>query len=201
MHAAFLEQMARHDLDDMPFEDRLALLIDREITLARLRGPHRLQDALAGNPSVKQREPAVLPPGSEELEHRHVRTSLEDVDLGFAGRQDSRRPVHRAIAALSPGDPLKTRVVERGCWELVDGAGTVVGRLARSFTPPVGTRCRAAEVFAIVRWSREASEPQYRDSIKSETWEVIVPDLVFEPDGLQSHDGTTPGPGDAHNFA
>ena len=32
MLAAFLEQMARHDLRDMPFEDRLALLIDREIS-------------------------------------------------------------------------------------------------------------------------------------------------------------------------
>ena len=32
MLAAFLEQMARHDLGDMPFEDRLALLIDREIS-------------------------------------------------------------------------------------------------------------------------------------------------------------------------
>ena len=27
MHAAFLEQMERRDLDDMPFEDRLALLL------------------------------------------------------------------------------------------------------------------------------------------------------------------------------
>ena len=37
MRAAFLEQMARHDLDDMPFEDRLSLLIDREIDERRSR--------------------------------------------------------------------------------------------------------------------------------------------------------------------
>ena len=31
MKAAFLEQIARRDLGDMPIEDRLALLIDREV--------------------------------------------------------------------------------------------------------------------------------------------------------------------------
>ena len=41
MLAAFEEQMARHDLADMPFEDRLALLIDREITSRRSRALQR----------------------------------------------------------------------------------------------------------------------------------------------------------------
>ena len=76
---------------------------------------------------------------------------------------------------------MKIRVVERGSWELLDLAGTVVGRLARSFKPPTGMRCRAASVLAIVEWSREASDPQYRDTIKCDTWEVVVPELVFEP--------------------
>ena len=30
-------------------------------------------------------------------------------------------------------------------------------------------------------WSREASEPQYRDHAKCDAWEVVVPELVFEP--------------------
>lgn len=41
MHAAFLEQMERRDLDDMPFEERLALLIDREIAERRSRALQR----------------------------------------------------------------------------------------------------------------------------------------------------------------
>ena len=41
MLAAFLEQMERRDLDDMPFEDRLALLIDREIAERRSRALQR----------------------------------------------------------------------------------------------------------------------------------------------------------------
>ena len=129
-----------------------------------------------------KREPVNLPPSSGALKYRHIRVGLQDVDLGFAGRQDSRRPVHRIIAALSPGDPLEARPGAGGAWALLDPAGMVVGRLARSFKPPMGTRCRAAEVFAVVEWSREASDPKYRDTVRSETWEVVVPELVFEPD-------------------
>ena len=41
MLAAFQEQLARRDLDDMPFEDRLALLIDREVVERRSRALQR----------------------------------------------------------------------------------------------------------------------------------------------------------------
>ena len=152
------------------------------LALVRFDEPHRLQDALLGNPLVMRRNPAELPPGPAALEYRFVLPTLQDVDLGFAGRQNPGNRVHRAIAALSTGDPLATRLVDRGRWELLDGAGTVVGRLAKSFAPPPGTRCRAAKVLAVVEWSRETSEPQYRGTIKCDAWEVVVPELVFEPD-------------------
>ena len=113
---------------------------------------------------------------------RYVRASLEQADLGFARRQHSHHGVHRAIAALSPGDALEIRVAERGSWELLDGAGMVVGRLARSFKPPVGMRCLVGTVLAIVERRGEASDPQYRDSIRCRSWGVVVPELVFEPD-------------------
>ena len=152
------------------------------LTLARFQGPHTLQEALLGNPSVVHRDPVELPPVSKAIEYRHVRANLEQVDLGFAGRQRSHHGIHRAIASLSPGDGLEIRVAERGNWELLDRAGMVVGRLARSFKPPAGMRCRIGTVLAIVEWSREASDPQYQDSVKCDSWEVVVPELVFEPD-------------------
>ena len=151
------------------------------LSLGRFQGPHTLQEALLGSPSVVHRDPVEFPPISKALEYRHVRANLEQVDLGFAGRQRSHHRVHRAIASLSPGDGLEMRVVEGGSWELLDRAGMVVGRLARSFKPPAGMRCRVCTVLAIVEWSCEASDPQYRDIIKCDTWEVVVPELVFEP--------------------
>ena len=173
---------------------------------AYFRRPHPLQDVLPDGPAVLHRTPAELPPEPPALESRYRRLRLRDVDLGFAGRWDTRHPVHRAIAALSPGDPLEVRVAatrhprrtgrqDRSPpddppeanpaprrWELLDRTGAVVGRLAGGFDPPSGMQCRSATVLAVVAWNRDASEPRYHDGIRCETWEVVVPELVFGPE-------------------
>jgi ATP-dependent DNA helicase RecQ len=64
----------------------------------------------------------------------------------------------------------------------VDRNGTVVGQLAFGFEAPAGMRCTFATVLAVVGWDRERSEPQYRDRLNCDSWEVVVPELVFEPD-------------------
>ena len=74
------------------------------------------------------------------------------------------------------------RVGARERWELLNRSGTVVGRLARAFEPPAGMRCALAAVHAVVTWSRDASEPEFQDGLKCDRWEVVVPELVFEPD-------------------
>ena len=151
------------------------------LALSRFDGPHRMQDALIDHPSVVWRPPTAPPPAPQELLYRHVRATLEDVDLGFAGRRGERDPIHRAIAALKPGDRLQTRITDRGRWLLLDGGGTVVGRLAKGFKPPAGMRCRASTVLAVVGWSHKDTDPKFHDAIKCDAWEVVVPELVFEP--------------------
>jgi len=162
--------------------------------LASFDGPHQLQDVLREHPSVVLRSPVELPAASAALRYRHVLTSLQDVDLGFAGRRADNHAIHRTIAVLTPGDALETRVTEQGRWELMDAAGSVVGRLAKSFEPPPGMRCRSTEVLAVVGWSREASEAQYQDSIRCDAWEVVVPELVFEPHQEAVHESDSAGP-------
>ena len=61
------------------------------LTLARLPGQNRLQDALRGITSVCRREPVQLPPAAPELARRYRRLSLRDVFLSFAGYRRSRR--------------------------------------------------------------------------------------------------------------
>ena len=170
------------------------------------RRPHPLQDVLPDAPAVLHRAPVEMPPDIPALESRYRRLGLRDVDLGFAGRHGAKHPIHRTIAALSPGDPLQVRVAatrhprrtglqDRSPpddapeahaaprrWELLDRTGNVVGRLAGGFDLPVGMPCRSATVLAVVGWSRDASDPQYHDGIKCETWEVVVPELVFGPE-------------------
>ncbi len=138
------------------------------------------------NGSILYRSQDGMQKPTRELARQYRRPSLGDVNLGYAGRFHTSHPVHRAIAALSHGDQLTTRITEHGSWELLDRAGTVVGRLARSFEAPSRTRCSSASVFAIVSWSREASQPEYRDSAKCDAWEVVVPELVFEPESVMS---------------
>ena len=147
---------------------------------------HSLQQAIADSPSVLQRPSGgasrEAPQQMPELSRRYRRPGLDEINLGFAGRQRPRHPVHRAIAVLNPGDPLVARTDARERWELLDRSGTVVGRLAWAFEPPAGMRCVSAAIHAVVTWSREASEPEFQDGLKCDHWEVVAPELVFEPD-------------------
>ena len=64
---------------------------------------------------------------------------------------------------------------------MLDDGGIVVGVLAQSFVPPKGMVCTGATVLAVASWSRHHSEPEYQAQLQCDTWEVVVPELVFEP--------------------
>ena len=152
------------------------------LTLMRFAGRQPFWDALQSSPSVLCRPAPVglrLPP--TELNRSYRRLSLGDVFLSFAGYRSPGHPVHRAIASLSTGDILHVRSGSNR-WELLDSRGAVVGQLANSFKAPNDMRCAFATVLAIATWDRESCDPEYRDKLLSETWEVVVPELVFEPE-------------------
>ena len=152
------------------------------LTLANLPGPHPIHGDLMEKPSVLRRRPPVgMPSPAPELARHYRRLSLRNVFLSFAGYRSPEHPVHHAIAALSPGDSLQV-IVELGRWQLLDRQGVVVGLLAGGFEPPQNMHCVAATVFAIATWDRERSEPEYRDALRCDGWEVVVPELIFEPD-------------------
>ncbi len=151
------------------------------LALARFSVPHPLQVALRDSPLALLRPaPTKLPAAAPELARRYRRLSLRHVFLSFAGYRRQDHPVHRAIATLSPGDRLEVRNGANR-WELLDRKGTVVGQLARDFEVPDGVRCTFATVLAVVTWDRERSEPEYQDRLQCDAWEVVVPELVFEP--------------------
>jgi len=106
---------------------------------------------------------------------------MKDVDLSYAGRYQPQAAVHRDIAALSAGDMLALRQVAQR-WELCDRHGHAVGRLARAFAPPAGMRFLSGQVKAVIVRRREDSEPAFQAALRSEKWEVVLPELVFEPE-------------------
>ena len=152
------------------------------LSLLRFSRRHPYLDTLSKAPAAMfRREPVPLPTPAPELRLRHVRLSLGDVFLSFAGYRSPNHPVHGSIAALSPGDALQVRTSPNR-WELLDRNGVVVGQLADKFKEkiPANMRCVSATVRAVARWRREASEPQYQGNLRCDAWEVVVPELVFE---------------------
>ena len=104
--------------------------------------------------------------------------SLGDVDIGFAGRHPAGAPVHAAIAALEPGDPLVLRA-DGDRYALFDLLGNKVGRTAKAFRLALDHAC--CEVAGIVVRYKEETEPAYIDRVKCERWEVVVPRLRGGP--------------------
>ncbi|MBI4193951.1 MAG: RecQ family ATP-dependent DNA helicase [Betaproteobacteria bacterium] len=153
----------------------------KTLTLSRFDGRHALLDALAESRSVLHRAPTSLPAAAPELARHYQRLTPGDVDLGFVGRRQPGDKVHQAISALTAGDALKLRR-DGESWQLLDNAGVVVGRLARAYTPPAaGMECIAAHVAAIIVRRREDEQPDFRERIRCDRWEVVVPDLLFAP--------------------
>ena len=153
----------------------------KTLALARLNRMNTLLDALPEAPNMLRRSPSVLPVPTPELARHYQRLTLKEVDLGFSGRRDAADGVHRAISALSAGDMIELRRSEHH-WELIDAYGRTVGRLARAFAPPPAMRCLSCRVDAIIVRRRDEAEPEFRDSLRCERWEVVLPELVFEPD-------------------
>ena len=153
----------------------------KTLALARLSSRNRIQDSLLDLPTVMRREmPSDLPSTEPELFRRFRRLSLKDVFLSFAGYRSPNHPVHRAIASLSPGDRLDVRS-RSGRWELMHEKGMVVGKLASNFKGISDMNCTFARVLAIATWDRARSDADYRGRLKCDKWEVVIPELVFEP--------------------
>ena len=133
--------------------------------------------------SVRDSRGSYYSRDSLELLTQYQRLDLDKVDLGYAGGFRASNPVHGAIGALSPGDPLELRAGRNSKWELLDSSGRRIGRLSGKYNHPAGMRCHNASVHAVVKWRKEYSDPAYEDRVKCDAdWEVVIPELVFLPE-------------------
>ncbi len=149
------------------------------LTLIRWGRANGLVDALPNAPCWLRRSVARSMEPRAGLRRSYQRLSLKNVDLGFAGRHTPANPVHLAIQALAPGDTLEL-VPSEDRLELRDSDGRVVGRLARAYSIPNEMRCVEARVAAVVVRRSQDTEAEYRDVMRCDQWEVVVPELVFD---------------------
>ena len=155
----------------------------RTLTLMRLPGPHPFQDALPGVTATLFRDaPAALPAPAPELSRSYRRFSLGDVfhqfrripaTLGIPFTALSQRSHPETFCRCGPGPSAGNYLTGTARWS---GSWPAISNLR------TGMRCECAAVMAIVRWDRERSEPQFQANLRSDSWEVVVPELVFQPD-------------------
>lgn len=150
------------------------------LTLARMDSGNPIVDALDPHASLLRRVITPWLSVPESMERRYCLPAPREVDLGFAGRQSTKEPVHQAIARLRAGDALRYVADEWGA-RLEDETGTPVGRFSKQFEPPPGLRCQSARVRAILTWRKSDSAPEFQARCRCETWEVVLPELIFAP--------------------
>jgi len=101
------------------------------------------------------------------------------VDLSFAGRQGEGHNVHKAIAEAQVGAPVTlSRTGDR--WQIEDARGRPLGRMSKAFAPPKGTKFVTGEIAAIIQWRKDDSDERFHHFLKRDSWEVVVPELVFQ---------------------
>jgi len=147
-------------------------------TLALMQGAPRGNPLLAGlddSESVVRMTPDAMPSRRPDLDVIHRVLGLDEVDLGFAGRQPEDAAVHAAIAALAVGDAL--RLDGR---TLFDARGAAVGRLAAGCTLPRG-RVVGARVAAIAHRSRLQAPAPFQARLRAEHWETVLPEITVDP--------------------
>ena len=67
-------------------------------------------------------------------------------------------------------------------WSFATGTGASWVDWPRPMSIPRGCRCVEARVAAIVARRLEDTEADYRDAVRCDHWEVVVPELVFDVD-------------------
>ena len=85
-------------------------------------------------------------------------------------------------AELRNGDELVLEPLsQQARWAVRTCTGQIVGRTARNYRPPDG-RIVTARVAAIcVRQLRDVT-PQWQSRMAVDTWEVVLPEMVIEPE-------------------
>jgi hypothetical protein len=151
------------------------------LTLVQMGARHTFSEELRASASVFHRpqgEPFAIAP---ELHMRYILPSMRDIDIGFAGRQVNDHPVHQHLSALVSGSPLQL-LNDGQRWILLDQDGQTVGHMSRAFSPPSEMKCVSAHALAIQVRRLQDTDEDYQHLVKSDSWEVVLPELVFAPE-------------------
>ena len=152
---------------------------DRPLAARRDERAATLLQPLRHDPSVLERAVPRPDLSDRRLDVSITECTMGDVVLSFAGWRPAGSKVHRAISALTPGDRLSL-LHEEGQWKVLDDEGSEVGRMARKWAVRNGMSIDSAVVQGIyTRWAKDEQDKERKQRLRSETWEVVVPQLML----------------------
>ena len=152
---------------------------DRPLSARRDERSATLLQPLRNDPSVLEREVPRPDISDRRLDVSITECTMGDVVLSFAGWRPAGSKVHRAISALTPGDRLAL-LHEEGQWKVLDDEGSEVGRMARKWAVRNGMSIDSALVQGIfTRWAKDEQDEERKQRLRSETWEVVVPQFML----------------------
>ena len=153
---------------------------DKSLTANQDERASTLVQPLRSVPSVLERQAPNPDIADRRLDMRIMECTMQDVVLSFAGWRAPNSKAHRAITALAPGDPLSL-LHEDGQWKVFGHDRHQVGRMARKWVLPSGMSIAQAVVQGIfTRWAKDESDEEHKQKLRSETWEIVVPQLTLK---------------------
>ena len=157
------------------------------VSMTRARRSLCLCEAIGGShPFTHDAEGLTLrvrpesPPDAAVLDTRVWLADPGHVVLSWPGRFASSAPIHRALAALDVGSPLRLlpRADGKSGWVLADEHGVVLTRMSARFNVPVGDILAVRVAAILVRHAREGETGLHCDQ-----WELVLPEIEYRPAG------------------
>jgi ATP-dependent DNA helicase RecQ len=110
--------------------------------------------------------------------------SLEGIHVGYPAYFGPNHPIHAALAALQPGQPLYFAHDRTGNLELRNAASTPVARLSKRAHGEWSNRLDAVKevrfLAAVRRTADQEADSARREGLQVQTWEIPLVEIVFE---------------------
>ncbi len=134
-------------------------------------------------PCFDPRRESLAPATAGAEERDYALLGLEDVYLDFAGRQEPGSAVHRALAALKPGDRLEP-IAQGARVTLLDSKGVAVAQLSKNaaaaWAPRLPTIEEVRVLGLVLRRRTDNPDPDYDHLLRADAWEVPFCEVVHK---------------------
>lgn len=133
---------------------------------------------LSGPGLIRRRVGVARSGRAADAEYSYTILGMGDLFLDFAGRKSANHRVHRSLARMRIGAPVKLVRFRDGQVRVHDNSGVEVVRLSRT-AARVWRRFRLemideARVLAMVVRQKGDSRPEFRDHIRVPSWELPI---------------------------